>query len=113
MEHNNHVKLEEQLKIEKEKNATLQTEKDDLTEMVATKDEVIKVLTNGAKRINNNREKDATIRKLRKEIDKLRQQQQQQQGQSSGTSINTGNKRRREECNETEIESRVMRPRKV
>ena len=47
---NNHVKLEEQIKVEVEKNATLEAEKHALEEMLATKEEVIKVLTDGANR---------------------------------------------------------------
>ena len=46
----NQEKLEEQMKIEVEKNLTLEAEKRALTELLATKEEVIKVLTSGANR---------------------------------------------------------------
>ena len=63
------MKLEEQLKIEVKKNATLVTEKNTLAEKLATQDEIID-------------EKDATIEKLRKENVRLIQELQQH-GQSS------------------------------
>ena len=46
----NQEKLEEQMKIEVEKNLTLEAEKRAMTELLATKEEVIKVLTSGANR---------------------------------------------------------------
>ena len=49
------VKVEEQMKIEVEKNATLEAEKVTLIETLATKDEIIKVLTGASNRINNSR----------------------------------------------------------
>lgn len=117
---NNKEKLKEQIKIEVEKNARLEADKNTLAEKLATKEEVIKVLTDGANRINNNREKDATIRQLREENAKLIQeqqrQQQQQQDRSSAITPNkkSGTKRRRTETVEnTLIESRRLRPRKV
>ena len=46
----NQEKLEEQMKIEVEKNVTLETEKRMLKEMIVSKDEIIKVLTDGSDR---------------------------------------------------------------
>ena len=47
---NNQVKMEEQMKIEVEKNVTLEVEKRALKELLANKEEIIKVLTDGSDR---------------------------------------------------------------
>ena len=72
----NQVKLEEQLKIEVAKNATLVTEKNALAVKLATQDEVID-------------EKDATIEKWREENARLIQELKQH-GQSSENTPSTG-----------------------
>ena len=73
----NQVKLEEQLKIEVSKNATLEAQQHALEEKLDTKEAVIKVLTEGADRIANNKEKDDQIKKLKLENAKLTRQLQQ------------------------------------
>ena len=83
------MKLEEQLKIEVEKNATLVTEKNTLAEKLATQKEVID-------------EKDATIAKLRKENARLIQELQQNDQSSEKTqSTRSGAKRRHTGSDET------------
>ena len=107
---NNQVKMEEQMKIEVEKNAKLEAEKVALVETVATKDEIIKVLTGASNRINNNREKDATIRQLRRDIARLKRQREQA---SENTTPNSKAKRKQTASDETSPKrvTRVLRPR--
>lgn len=73
----NQVKLEEQLKIANEKNVTLEAKQRELTEKLDAKETIIKVLTDGADRIANNRTKDETIKKLQAQNAKLTRQLEQ------------------------------------
>ena len=107
---NNQVKMEEQMKIEVEKNAALEAEKVALIETVTTKDEIIKVLTGASNRINNSREKDAEIRKLRREIAKLKQREQ-----ASENAPNTSGTKRKQNASDVTVPkvARVLRPRTI
>merc|ERR1712147_447923 len=73
----NQVKIEEQLKIANEKNATLEAKQRELTEKLDAKETIIKVLTDGADRIANNRAKDEAIKKLQAQNSKLTRQLEQ------------------------------------
>ena len=107
---NNQVKMEEQMKIEVEKNAALEAEKVALIETVTTKDEIIKVLTGASNRINNSREKDAEIRKLRREIAKLKRREQ-----ASENAPNTSGTKRKQNASDVTVPkvARVLRPRTI
>ena len=107
---NNQVKMKEQMKIEVEKNAALEAEKVALIETVTTKDEIIKVLTGASNRINNSREKDAEIRKLRREIAKLKQREQ-----ASENAPNTSGTKRKQNASDVTVPkvARVLRPRTI
>jgi len=89
------------MKIEVEKNVTLEAEKRSLKEMLASKEEIIKVLTDGSDRINNSREKGATIRQLQKDVAKLTQQQRQEKSSEARQATRNGSKRKHNASDET------------